>query len=279
MKETNKERIASACRWASAVAGVLCVSLMVLGCDAFNPAFVDFVGSNFDGVDVTPQGPDSAGHVVIAFRNDTVFDEQMLDSLIAQGLERSLTEGNNVRPRIRMLLNIVFTNDEMIQVEFNDGSASIVDPRVDLATLPELTRGEKNNIVVQCDVARVELMGLPSIFVPIFFETIRIDPGDELTRPFRVQVNSIPPQFQVLRVDDIDNLGNTVLLRNIDIRDLPAPAIGPNCGSVVTISISGTLRSPFVVNEFGALVPGVLNTNGQGIAANPGRFDINVGIR
>ncbi len=258
------------------VAVGLCVALG--GCDAFNPAFIDFVGTR-DGIDVQPQGPPSPGHVVIAFRNDTVFDEALLQSLINAGLDTALTEVEDLRPRVRIQLLITFVNGEQLQIEFNDGSSTIVHPTVDVLNFPDLTRPEQDNIVVQCDVARVELLTLPAVFAPVFFETIRIDPGDENTAPFRVEVNTADPQFVVLRQDDTDQFGNTQLLRNIDIRDRPAPAIGPNCGSVVTITLSGTLRSSFEINEFGLLVPGVLNTDFRAISAYPGRFGITVGIR
>ncbi len=262
-----------------AVLLALALCAAVPGCDALNPAFVDFASTNFDGIDVQPQGPTSPGHVVIAFRNDTVFDEALLQSLINAGLDPALTEVEGLRPRVRILVRVTFVNGEQIQLEFNDGSSTIVHPAVDVLNFPDLTRTGRNNLVVQCDVARVELVTLPSVFVPLFFETIRIDDGDDDTDPFRVQVDTAPPQFVTLREDDTDQFGNTLTLRNVDVRDRPAPAVGPNCGSVVTITIAGTLRAPFEINEFGALVPGVLNTNFRGIAAHPGRFSINVGIR
>lgn len=263
----------------SVVLGLVGVFLVVGGCDAFNPAFVDFVGSNFDAIPVNPQGPDSRGHVVVAFRNDTVFDEQMLMSLVDRGLDSALTQTEGLRPRVRMLVLITFTTGEQILVEFNDGSATILDPSEDASNFPDLIQTQQDNIVVQCDVARVELVGLPSIFVPVQFETIRIETGDLNTQPFRVQVSTTPPGFVTLRVDDVDAFGNTTVRRNVDIRDRPAPAIGPNCGSVVTITLAGTLRVPFERNEFDMNVPGVLDTNNAALAASPGRFSIIVGIR
>jgi len=258
------------------IAGVLA---LLPGCDALNPAFVDFVGSNFDAVNIDPQGPDSRGHVVIAFRNDTVFDEALLQSLINTGLDPALTQVVGLRPRVRILVQITFVNGEQIQLEFNDGSASIIDPAVDPTNFPDLTQTQQDNLVVQCDVARVELATLPSVFVPSFFETIRIDPGDVNRLPFRLQVNVIPPQYELLEIDDVDEFGNTTLLRNIDVRDQPAPAIAPNCGSVITITLTGTLRLPFTVNEFDRIVPGRLDTDAVSLAASPGRFGIVVGIR
>ena len=257
----------------------VCIGSLLPGCDALNPSFVDFVASTFPESGAIPEGPDSRGHVVVVLRNDMVFDQQMVDLLIGRGMDPSVTEDDDFRPRVRMLVQITFTNNEQLLWELNDGSSRVVDPSVDLTTLPELTRTPLDNTVVQCDVARVELVGLPSVFVPIGFQTVRIDPGDENTSPFRVNVNTVVPQFIVLQEDDLDQSGNTVVFRNINIRDRPAPAVGPNCGSVVTIIMSGTLRVPFVVNAFNLVVPGVLNTDTLSRAASPGRFSIVVGIR
>jgi len=258
------------------VFGVLTgLALALPCCDAFNPAFVDVLGP---GV-ASPRGPDSSGHVVIAFRNDTIFDERVLQDLVDAGLNRDLLDTPNLRPRVRMLLQITFLNRETLQVEFNDGSSTIIDPSINASEFPDLTRTQQNNLVVQCDVARVDLLGLPSIFVPEFFEFTRIDPGDANTRPFRVRTRVDPPQFAVLQRDTVDQLGNTMVLRNIGVRDAPAPAIAPNCGSVVTITMSGTLTLPTERNAFGEDTVGALITDTARIDASPGQFRINVGIR
>ena len=248
------------------------------GCDAFNPAFVDTFAA-ITPLAPDPIGPNSRGHVVVAFRNDTFFDEQLLQQLVANGLDEELLNDPDARPRVRVRLRITFSNGEQLDTEFNDGSATIIDPRVDASTFPELTRTEQTNLVVQCDVSRVELIVLPSIFVPVFFESIRIDPGDENTAPFRVLLDTTNPRFELLQIDDVDAQGTTILQRNLDIRDVPGPAIGPNCGSVVTITLSGTLRTPFVVNAQGVEVPGALITEANAIASNPGRFRLAVGIQ
>ncbi len=266
-------------RLSAAISVALCALWMIPGCDALNPAFVDFVSSTFDEVNISPQGPDSAGHVIIALRNDTVFDEALLDYLVASGLDEALVTGDNVRPLIRMLVTITFLNDEQIQIEFNDGSPTILDPGVAPMSIPDLNREQKNNIVFQCNVARVELASLPSVLVPVSFETTRINPGTDTTPSFRERVMVAPPQFDLLTIDQTDQFGNTVLLQNIDVRDQPAPAISPLCGAVVTIRLSGVLSVPFEVNEFGLLLPGTLDTDGLAQAASPGRFEINVGIR
>lgn len=264
----------------AAVGGFLAlfVAAWAMGCDAFNPAFIDTFAT-LTPLNPDPIGPSSRGHVVVAFRNDTFFDEQLLQQLVASGLDNALLEDADLRPRVRVRLRITFSNGEQLDTEFNDGSATIIDPRVDAATFPELTRTVQTNLVVQCDVARVELLTLPSIFVPVFFETIQIDPGDENTAPFRVLVDRTNPRFELLEIDDVDAQGTTILQRNLDIRDVPGPAVGPNCGSVVTITLSGTLRTPFVVNAQGIEVPGALVTEANANASSPGRFRLAVGIR
>ena len=257
------------------LAGLSALVLIVLGCDAFNPAFLDVLGTKI----APPRGPDSAGHVVVALRNDTIFDERLLQNLVDAGLDRALLDDPELRPRVRMLVAITFVNGDVLAVEFNDGSSTIVHPAVNLTALPDLTRTQQNNLVVQCDVRRVELLALPAVFVPDFVEFTRIDPGDENTAPFRVRTRVDEPQFVTLALDAFDQFGNTVTRRNVDIRDAPAPAIAPNCGSVVTITLSGTLGLPFERNAFGQDLPGVLVTDLARIEASPGRFRINVGIR
>jgi len=259
-----------------AVAGVAGLVSILSACgDALNPAFLDVLGA---GV-VSPRGPTSAGHVVVALRNDAIFDERVLQNLVSAGLDSVLLDDPALRPRMRMLLLITFVNGNTMQVQFDDGAANIVHPESDQTIVADLSRPQQNNVVVQCDVARVELVSLPEVFVPDFFETTRIDPGDENTPPFPVRVAVTPPNYQRLQLDTVDQFGTITTLRNIDIRDAPAPAVGPNCGSVVTILFSGTLSLPFQVNSAGSDVPGALVTNLAAINASPGRFQINVGIR
>jgi hypothetical protein len=243
---------------------------------ALNPAVVDLLG---EGIAGAPIGPPSSGHVVVAFRNDTVFDEQLLRFMVNEGLDPALLDGPDVRPRVAVRVRITFRNDETLDVEFIDGSSTIIDSTVDVANFPDLTRGEQDNLVVQCDVARVEMLALPRVFVPVAFEDLAIDPGDANAAPFTRLVNRVAPQFELLQIDDVDNDGNTILQQNLDIRDVPGPAIAPNCGSVVTITLSGILRLPFAVNATNALVPAVFDTEVNQRATIPGRYRITVAIR
>ncbi len=253
-------------------AAIVCT---LAACDAFSPAFLDVLGPSI----APPQGPDSSGHVAVVMRNDTLFDERLTQHLVNRGLDAALIEDPELRPFVRMVLQITFVNGDALQVEFTDGSAAIIDPAVRASDFPDLTRTQQDNLVVQCDVARVDLLQLPSVFVPAFFEATRIDPGDENTPPFRVRTNITTPQFVVLQLDQSDALGNATVFRNVDIRDAPAPAIAPNCGSVVTITVSGTLSLPFERNANGDDTPGALVTDQARILASPGRFRISVGIR
>ena len=54
------------------------------------------------------------------------------------------------------------------------------------------------------------------------------------------------PQFQALQVDDVDEDGDTILRRNVDIRDTVTSISSLQCGSVVGIIVSGTLTVPFL---------------------------------
>lgn len=266
--------------WQRLLFACTAVTFMVMGCDptiissALNPSFVDLA----PGV-AQPTGPTSPGHVVIAFRNDTVFDEQLLNFLVQDGLDPSLIDDPALRPRVAVRVRITFPDNEMLEVEFVDGSSTIVSAEVDITQFPDLSRNEQDNLVVQCDVVQVELVELPRVFLPTAVETLTVDPGDENTAPFTRLVTRTQPQFELLERDDVDQNGNTLLQRNFDIRDVPGPAIGPNCGSVVTIVLSGTLRVPFRVNALNLLVPGFFDTENTEIATVPGRFQLNVGIR
>ena len=56
-------------------------------------------------------------------------------------------------------------------------------------------------------------------------------------------------------VDIVDEYFNTILLRNIGIRGVPGPVVSPICGTVITISLTGTLTVPFLVG------PGVVGND------------------
>jgi hypothetical protein len=84
----------------------------------------------------------------------------------------------------------------------------------------------------------------------------------------------IPPGFRALEVDEVDDRLNTVVTRNIGIRDQPGPVIDVVCGSVVAFILEGTLEVPFVQDENGALVPGYLDTDTASEATIPGRYRV-----
>lgn len=243
----------------------------MLSCDALNPSLLSALG-------LPTVGPSSSGHVAIVFRNDTTFDAELVQFLRDIGVADELLDDRDLRPLVRFVVRVTFVNGEQLDVVFQDGS-TVVDPRFDPATLPDLTRDQLRNVVVQCDVARVEVLETTlDLFVPVFFEVTRIDPGDENTPPFRVRVSTTPPRFERLERDEIDQRGLLILQRNFDVRDAPAPTF-PLCGSAVVMTLSGSLRLSFETNAFGERIPGLLNTNIIELATSPGRFQMLVSLR
>jgi len=49
-------------------------------------------------------------------------------------------------------------------------------------------------------------------------------------------------------VDETDADGNTTLQHNIGVRDIVAPITNVTCGSVIGLTITGTLSVPFLRN-------------------------------
>ncbi|MCH7527048.1 MAG: hypothetical protein IID39_06405 [Planctomycetes bacterium] len=252
----------------------------MLSCDALSPSFLSAVG-------LPTVGPSSSGHVVVVFRNDTKFDAELVQFLRDIGVADELLDDPDLRPLVRFVVQITFVNGQRLDVEFQDGSTKVIDPRFDPTTFPDLTRDQLRNLVVQCDVARVEVIETTlEIFVPVFFKTFRDETEEGLAGEFRrILVNTLQPHFQVLQRDDVDQRGNVVLQRNLDIRDVPAPA-EPLCGSVVALTLSGALRVPFIdpaearepTDPAGA-VPGVLQIDLAAVAETPGRFQMLVSLR
>ncbi|MEE9297052.1 MAG: hypothetical protein V3W34_19090 [Phycisphaerae bacterium] len=265
----------------AAVANAVCLTGLLAGCDAFNPAFVDFVSSNFPAAAIVPRGPDSRGHVVVAFRNDTLFDERLLLSLIDNGMNPSLVDDPELRPRVTVRVRITFVNGETLDVEFRDGSSKIVEPGVVSSDFPDLIRTEQDNLVVQCDVSQVELLELPSIFVPATFKTFQIREivtGDIAFLECQETAGD-PPHFELLQRDGVDATGNTTIERNFDVRDVPGAAIAPNCGSVVTIVLRGRLTIPVLTDVICPPALGVLDTDAQRRSRFPGEFALEIAVR
>lgn len=228
----------------AAVVGVLWGT--IAGCGAFNPAFLNVVAPNAS----IPLTDNARGHVVVTVVNNAEIDERLIDFL-APRLDLTEAEQRSLRPRIRMRVRVTFIDGSTQIIEYITGSSTFVDPAFDAQSSPDLNQNDLKNAVVQCDVASVDLEpgSAIEVFIPVEvtgFELVETQgDGGQTLRRFEPRTRS-QPQFQVLRVDDVDTDGNTVLRRNIGIRDTVSTITNLQCGSVVAIVISGVLAVPFL---------------------------------
>lgn len=229
-----------------------CLVLLLGGCGALNPAFVSLVdpsgAAGFTTVDNAP------GHVIITFLNNATVDERLLAYLeSAEGGGLSLSDGEKraLRPRIRMRVRITFTDGSFLILEFIDGSSNLVAPNFDAQSLSDLNENTLDTVVVLCDVASVQIEpgSAIDVFVPVelkAYELVETTTGfGAVDREFQLR-ESIPPQFRVLQVDEVDSDGNVTARQNIGARDVPSATFNPLCGSVVAIVVDGVLSVPFL---------------------------------
>ncbi|MGB0715038.1 MAG: hypothetical protein ACPGXK_04115, partial [Phycisphaerae bacterium] len=143
-----------------------------------------------------------------------------------------------------------FVNGETLPVEFISGSSQLIDPTFDANAFPDLNQNDLTNVVMICDVQRVELLpdSLPEVFIPVELEEYdqRVVNTNQTQTIELILDGLIPPQFRALNVDTIDGDGNVVLRQNIGVRDVPAPVENLLCGSVVTYTVTGELQVPFL---------------------------------
>lgn len=237
-----------------------------LGCSTagigsfLSPGFVDLVDP--DGLTGLATLDNSPGHVAIVLVNNTEVDERLLNYLqSAEGGGLTLTphELSQLRARVRMRIDVTFTNGNMNSFEFVSGSANLVDQRFDTLSEADLVGNDLETIVVLCDVASVELRPQTNIevFIPVEirqFEVQVVDVGAAggtgvVTDPILRQVN--PIGFRPLLVDVVDNIEdlNVVLFRNIDPREFTRRLDDPQCGSVIKMEVDGVLKVPFDIDD------------------------------
>ena len=221
--------------------------VLLCGCDALNPAFVSvFDTTGTSGRESLPSTP---GHVVVAFSNQTDVDEQLLDYLLPK-LNLSDAEAQALVPRIRMRVRITYSDQSFEVVEFQSGSTTMVDPEFAAVSAPDLDETDFTNFVAVCDVASVQQEPGTNIevFIPVEltgFELVETTgTGGEVVTEFEPR-STIIPQFRALGVDEVDEDGDTVLQRNIGVRYVLSPVPNVICGSVVVITVQGTLAVPF----------------------------------
>lgn len=267
------------------LASAICVlALSGAGCSSvFNPSFLALVTNPVpDTSGAVPEITieNAAGHVPIFFVNNTRFDQTLLNYFADLGID---VTGDNLRPRVRMRVNIDYVNGSQNTIEFLDGSdlvqGSILTSE-GAQTNPlipaSLTRSALTSIVAACNVDQVDPSESIEVFVPAFLKVIAFE-GDLLT--VRVLQETIPPQFVVLERDTVDENNDVTLLANFDIRDVPVPVTDVQCGSVIGFTLTGTLRVPFVLDELGLLSPGYAEDDTTSEAASPGRFEVQTVVR
>jgi hypothetical protein len=224
------------------------LSLFVCGCNAFNPAFVDLIEPSDGSSLVTLTNP--PGHVVVTVLNRTIVDEQLLNYLKPK-LGMSDAELRALTPRVRMRLRVTFVDGSFQVIEFVTGSSNLVDPEFNTQAVPDLNQNDRDNAVMLCDVALVELEPGTNVevFIPVAIEQWELvetnNPAGGVDQEFQLR-GEIAPQFRALLVDDTDEDGNVILLRNVGVRDVPSPTPNVICGSVLAVLIDGTLTVPFL---------------------------------
>lgn len=234
-------------------AALFCLVLAgAVGCGGFlNPAFVNLLDP--EGVSALTTLPNAPGHVVVKFFNNAVVDERLLsfmESANGGNLTFTNAQRQDLRPRMRLRVRITFTDGSFQTLEFIDGSSELVDPSFDALALPDLNQNDFTTAVVRCDVASVNLEPNSSIevFIPTELNVYNLvtQTTGTVTSSLFVLNATLPPRFQLLQVDLVDADGNQTLRQNINIRDVPSPAINPLCGSVIAITADGVLAVPFL---------------------------------
>ena len=255
------------CRGFLGLVTLLCVC--TCGCGFFNPAFLAVVAPEASTAVATLDN--APGHVVIQFVNNAQVDETLINYLETEGgLSLTDAEVRNLRPRVRLRMQVTYTNGQVLTFEIVDGSQELIDSRFQDTAEADLNQNDLDNAVAKCDVSRVEIAPGSSIEVFMPVELLAFDQqqqtvGNNVDIVYVLR-ERIPPQFRPLQPDQTDEDGNVLLQANIGIRDFPAPVINPICGTVVAIIMNGTLRAPFL--------SGVPDIDGEGVLNDPS-FDIN----
>ena len=262
------------------------VLALAAGCGGvFNAAFLDLVDSSGSSATIS----NSTGHVVIAFVNNAEVDERLITYLTSTGgLDLSDAETRALRPRVRLRLQVTFSSrnadDTPVTNTFEmiSGSKSLIDSNYDAQAFADLNQNDLENVVVLCDVDRVEILPGSSVevFIPVqltewAFRDIENTEGG-VTRIAEVQ-QRINPQFRPLEVDALDADGNVTTRANIGVRDMPGPVVNPGCGSVVALTMSGVLSVPFLdqVDDNPSYDVGDLAT----VASVGGRYEMQLSVR
>ncbi|NOX57442.1 MAG: hypothetical protein GXP29_01120 [Planctomycetes bacterium] len=265
----------------------LAITLLVTtGCaGVFNPSFLSLVTNpmpDANGVVSDVSLPNAPGHVPIFLINNTRFDTALLDYMQGIGID---TSDPNLRPRVRLRTTINYINGSSNTIEFLEGSAIVQGSVLTAQGLQEnplvplqLTENTLTSVVAICNVASIQPDVSIEVFVPVFLKVIGFESTNVLFN-VRTLNETIPPRFTVLERDIVDDNFNVTTQQNFDLRDVPVPVDGVQCGSVAAFILTGTLRVPFVVDELGQTAPGWLDVDAAAEASNPGRFEFQTTVR
>jgi hypothetical protein len=250
----------------------------IAGCGVFSPSFVSLIDPS--GTSSLTTVENAPGHVVVTVVNNAEVDERLLSFLeSAPGGSLVLTdvEKRALRPRIRFRVRITYVDGQEAIVEFVNGSRRLVQSTFNTSSEPDLNQNDLNNVVATCDVASVQVVNPVEVFIPVelrqfgFVEPTGLMPG------FFREIGRTLPEFRGLQVDQVDADLNTVARFNIDIRDQPAPANNPRCGSVVAIVVDGVLTVPFREDQMG--VPGFDVTDLDAAGSIGGRYEFRLSVQ
>ena len=269
----------------SVVAGVLgcCLALFACGCSAFNPAFLNVIAG--DGAAAAATIPNPPGHVIVTLVNNAEVAEQVITCLESDNcgcreeeqcgaLQLTDAEKRALKPRIRLRVRVTFRDGTSQLIEYVDGSKDLVKPNFNATALPDLNQNDLNTVVTICEVASVEVVAPIEVFVPIVWSRFElVDPTDNVAG-FTRTAGQLLPQFVTLQVDDVDEDLNTLVRRNIGLRDAPATVTNPLCGAVVAITINGALSVPFFEGR-----PGFNQDDEEQGASVGGRYEFSVSVQ
>ncbi len=260
------------------VMGIGLVTLV--GCGSLNPAFVDLI----DPSGQSARLDNAPGHVVIQFVNNAEVDERLisyLESPDGGNLLLTAAEKRALRPRVRLRVQVVFRNGVQTTFEIVDGSANLIDQNFSAQATPDLNQNDLDNLVVICDVQSVSILpGSTDVFIPTAlqaFQRVAINVGGTTDLTQLVFRQLLLPRFQPLQVDQVDEDGNVLVIANVGVRDQPAPVTDPICGSVITITLDGVLRVPFLDGITDR--PSFDQDDAESVASIGGRYEFNVGVQ
>ena len=269
---TIQRLFSSAVRTHALLCGIV---LGLAGCDAFNPAFTSLVAPNASATYATV--PNAPGYVIVALQDNVTIDGQLL-AYLSPKLGLTPAEEKALRARIRMRVRITHADGTFQTVEMISGSGEFVDPAFDAQSVADLSQNTLTNVVVPCDVASIQLEPGTNVevFIPVslkVWELVEVGEGQDVQLE-PVLRTTIPPQFQAIQVDEIDEDGNVILRRNVDPRDVLTPAANVVCGSVVPLVVEGVLTVPFFTNE-----PGYDQNDLNTVAGVGGRFSFSATVQ